>query len=205
MPIGTRPKISKPLFITRIGGGNAVSKKTKTKWKQKRELERNKVTVEYNRLLQANENRIKEIKQLCETYTSQVERLGRKLAQIESLNSSLKSRPTIENIKNTFESQLEELKRRLKQISKEKSNLQDEKLKLSNDQFKAIDNIYIKYLELLRRLEDYNFRKGIYKKEKLIKSTTSSDLLALRKELSKVTSNSRRKLIEEGIKRLEHQ
>jgi len=146
-----RPKIKNPIFIKRKNGINKLSKKTLTKLDVKETEKIKKIESQYNMLQKSNRNKINFNKLL-------------KAIQILKLKALKKVAPDFKN-KEDVNFKILELENKVSEINKEINSLQFKNVEISLKKLEEFGSIYIKYYEMFRRLQEYNFRKGIYKRK----------------------------------------
>jgi len=146
-----RPKIKNPIFIKRKNGINKLSKKTLAKLDVKEEKNINEIKSRYNKLLESNVNKIHFNKLLKAIETLKIKTLKNAALGLENKKYV--------NIK------LLELETKVSEINKEINSLQFKNAEISLKKLEEFGSVYIKYYEMFRRLQEYNFRKGIYKRK----------------------------------------
>jgi hypothetical protein len=146
-----KPKIKNPIFIKRKNGINKLSKKTLTKLDAKEALEIKKINTHFATTLDANKMKIHFNKLL-------------KAIQALKLKALKKVAPDFKN-KEYINFKILELEKKINEINTEINSLQFKNAETSLKKLEEFGSIYVKYYEMLRRLEEYDFRKGIYKRK----------------------------------------
>jgi len=146
-----KPKIKSPIFIKRKEGVNKLSKKTLTKLDVKEKESIKKIKSHYNTLQESNVNKI---------------HFNKLLKAIDSLKiKNLKNAALGLENKKYINIKLLELEKKVSELNTEIKNLERTNTRLSLDKLEEFGLVYMKYYEIFRRLQKYNFRKGIYKRK----------------------------------------
>ncbi|MEI8364231.1 MAG: hypothetical protein WCF78_02140 [archaeon] len=176
----TRPPIKKPIFISRSKGKNKLSIKTLTNiderllsreeaiGNKKRFLEEklnkelnvnsNKITAHLDEITYQKHKMDVSLNNLLDTGLKDLDS-NRNPKEILDLFERIKKQRAISN---QYQKILDEINSKLK-IEKESFNTKQKALNVSS--IKERENLKKKFLLLEKRLEAYNFRKGIYKRK----------------------------------------
>lgn len=165
MPTPRKP-VKTPSHIQRNFGTNTLSRETLTKLEKRKNNEIQNTEANIRKRLDSQEPEFTRINKLSWIYNKSIESLERRLKLIDAQSDNTKSAPAIVSMKQAAESQIPQIKADLEKAKQMKSNLSKDKSNILSDRVKELTSVQIRYVELLRRLKTYDFRKGIYKKNK---------------------------------------